>query len=105
MSYEHLIWERDGAVGRVTLNRPDSLNSWTGDFGRELKQVVEHDAADPDVRAVLELEDPRVLHLADDGDFELGSRVEPKTGVRRKRQYLRTRRSLLLRTRSRTLAS
>jgi 2-(1,2-epoxy-1,2-dihydrophenyl)acetyl-CoA isomerase len=53
MSYEHLIWERDGAAGRVTLNRPDSLNSWTGDFGRELKQVVEHDAADPDVRAVL----------------------------------------------------
>ncbi|MGH2783498.1 MAG: enoyl-CoA hydratase [Thermoleophilaceae bacterium] len=53
MSYEHLIWERDGGVGRVTLNRPDSLNSWTAAFGRELKQVVERDAADPDVRAVL----------------------------------------------------
>ena len=47
MSYEHVIWEQDGAVGRVTLNRPDSLNAWTGDFGRELKQVVEGDAADP----------------------------------------------------------
>ena len=53
MSYEHVIWEQDGAVGRVTLNRPDSLNAWTGDFGRELKQVVERDAADPAVRAVL----------------------------------------------------
>jgi 2-(1,2-epoxy-1,2-dihydrophenyl)acetyl-CoA isomerase len=53
MSYEHVIWERDGGVGRVTLNRPDSLNAWTHDFGRELKQVIERDAPDPAVRAVL----------------------------------------------------
>ena len=53
MSYEHVIWERDGGLGRVTLNRPDSLNAWTHDFGRELKQVIERDAADPAVRAVL----------------------------------------------------
>ena len=53
MSYEHVIWEQNGAVGRVTLNRPDSLNAWTGAFGRELKQVIERDAADPAVRAVL----------------------------------------------------
>jgi 2-(1,2-epoxy-1,2-dihydrophenyl)acetyl-CoA isomerase len=53
MSYEHLIWERDGGVGRITLNRPDSLNAWIAGFGRELKQVIERDAADPAVRAVL----------------------------------------------------
>jgi 2-(1,2-epoxy-1,2-dihydrophenyl)acetyl-CoA isomerase len=53
MSYEHVIWERDGGVGRLTLNRPDSLNAWNSDFGRELKQVIEGDAADPGVRAVL----------------------------------------------------
>jgi 2-(1,2-epoxy-1,2-dihydrophenyl)acetyl-CoA isomerase len=53
MSYEHVIWERDGGVGRITLNRPDSLNAWTHDFGRELKQVIERDAADPAVRSVL----------------------------------------------------
>jgi 2-(1,2-epoxy-1,2-dihydrophenyl)acetyl-CoA isomerase len=53
MSYEHVIWERDGGVGRLTLNRPDSLNAWTRDFGRELKQAIEGDAADPSVRAVL----------------------------------------------------
>jgi 2-(1,2-epoxy-1,2-dihydrophenyl)acetyl-CoA isomerase len=53
MSYEHVIWERDGAVGRLTLNRPESLNAWTAAFGRELKQVIEGDAADPEVRAVL----------------------------------------------------
>jgi 2-(1,2-epoxy-1,2-dihydrophenyl)acetyl-CoA isomerase len=53
MSYEHVNWEQDGGVGRVTLNRPDSLNAWTRDFGRELKQAIEGDAADPSVRAVL----------------------------------------------------
>jgi 2-(1,2-epoxy-1,2-dihydrophenyl)acetyl-CoA isomerase len=53
MSYEHVIWERDGGVGRVTLNRPDSLNAWTSELGRELKQVIESDAAHPGVRAVL----------------------------------------------------
>jgi 2-(1,2-epoxy-1,2-dihydrophenyl)acetyl-CoA isomerase len=53
MDYEHVIWEQNGGVGRITLNRPDSLNAWIEDFGRELKQVIEVDAADPRVRAVL----------------------------------------------------
>ena len=53
MTYETVIWERSGGVGRITLNRPETLNAWTGAFGRELKQVVTEDAADPAVRAVL----------------------------------------------------
>jgi 2-(1,2-epoxy-1,2-dihydrophenyl)acetyl-CoA isomerase len=53
MSYEHVIWEQDGGVGRLTLNRPDTLNAWTAEFGHDLKQVIEGDAADPTVRAVL----------------------------------------------------
>jgi 2-(1,2-epoxy-1,2-dihydrophenyl)acetyl-CoA isomerase len=53
MSYETVIWEQSEGVGRVTLNRPDTLNAWTAEFGRELKQVVTGDAADPSVRAVL----------------------------------------------------
>jgi 2-(1,2-epoxy-1,2-dihydrophenyl)acetyl-CoA isomerase len=53
MSYEHLIWEQDGAAARITLNRPDTLNAWHHDFGRELKQAIEVEAADPSVRALL----------------------------------------------------
>src|SRR5918998_2808250 len=53
MSYEHLIWERDGGVGRLTLNRPDSLNAWTDEFGQELKALIDGEAADESVRAVL----------------------------------------------------
>jgi 2-(1,2-epoxy-1,2-dihydrophenyl)acetyl-CoA isomerase len=53
MNYETLIWEQSGGAGRLTLNRPDSLNSWTAQFGQELKQVLEGEAADPACRAVL----------------------------------------------------
>jgi 2-(1,2-epoxy-1,2-dihydrophenyl)acetyl-CoA isomerase len=53
MSYRTVKWELSKGVGRVTLNRPDSLNAWTAELGGELKQVITGDAADPAVRAVL----------------------------------------------------
>ena len=53
MSYETVIWEQTGAVGRLTLNRPETLNAWTAEFGRELRHVIESEAADDSVRAVL----------------------------------------------------
>jgi 2-(1,2-epoxy-1,2-dihydrophenyl)acetyl-CoA isomerase len=53
MGYENLIWEQHEGVGRLTLNRPDSLNAWTADLGQELKAVIERDAAEPSVRAML----------------------------------------------------
>jgi 2-(1,2-epoxy-1,2-dihydrophenyl)acetyl-CoA isomerase len=53
MSYETVTWERSGGVGRITLNRPDSLNAWTAQLGRDLKEAITVDAADPAVRAVL----------------------------------------------------
>ena len=53
MSYETIIWEESEGVGRVTLNRPQTLNAWTAEFGRELKRVVETEAAADSVRAVL----------------------------------------------------
>jgi 2-(1,2-epoxy-1,2-dihydrophenyl)acetyl-CoA isomerase len=53
MSYETIIWEQDGGVGRLTLNRPERLNAWTTEFGQELKDAIEGPAADPSVRAVL----------------------------------------------------
>src|SRR2546421_1447214 len=53
MAYETVIWEQDGGVGRLTLNRPETLNAWTAAFGEELRQVVTGEAADASVRAVL----------------------------------------------------
>src|SRR5215210_5199507 len=53
MSYETVIWDQSEGVGRITLNRPDTLNAWIPDFGRELKQVIEGEASEESVRAVL----------------------------------------------------
>ena len=53
MGHETIIWEQAEGVGRITLNRPDTLNAWITEFGRELKEVIEGEAADESVRAVL----------------------------------------------------
>ncbi len=53
MSHETVLWEQEDGVGRLTLNRPETRNAWTAGFGKELKAVIEGEAADPSVRAVL----------------------------------------------------
>jgi 2-(1,2-epoxy-1,2-dihydrophenyl)acetyl-CoA isomerase len=53
VAYETIVWEQTGAVGRLTLNRPESLNAWTQQLGLELRTIIERDAADESVRAVL----------------------------------------------------
>ena len=42
-----------GGAARVVLNRPDSLNAWNEQFGRELLEVVQEVSADEAVRAVM----------------------------------------------------
>jgi 2-(1,2-epoxy-1,2-dihydrophenyl)acetyl-CoA isomerase len=53
MSYETVKWEQDGGVGRITLDRPETMNAWIDEFGREVGEVINQRAADPSVRAVL----------------------------------------------------
>ena len=48
-----VLWEQDGSVGLVTLNRPDNLNAWTAEFGAALRDVIHGPAADESVRAVV----------------------------------------------------
>jgi len=53
MTYTTIQWEQSGGIGRITLNRPETLNAWTSEFGAELKRAVNEDAADSSIRAVL----------------------------------------------------
>ncbi|NLT05650.1 MAG: enoyl-CoA hydratase [Solirubrobacterales bacterium] len=53
MSYETVKWERDGGVGRIVLDRPETLNAWNTQFGEDLRAAVADAAADDAVRAVL----------------------------------------------------
>src|SRR3954463_11009081 len=48
-----VIWEQDDGIGRITLNRPETINAWTAEFGKELVDTVESASADESVRAVL----------------------------------------------------
>ena len=52
-SRETVKLEVSGGAARVVLNRPDSLNSWNEQFGRELLEVVREVSADDAVRAVM----------------------------------------------------
>src|SRR5680860_639465 len=53
VSYETVKWEQDGGVGRIVLNRPETLNAWNTQFGQDLKDAVAAAAGDDSVRAVL----------------------------------------------------
>lgn len=53
MNDDVVLWEASDGVGRITLNRPDSLNAWTDELGRRLGDALLERAADPGVRAVL----------------------------------------------------
>ena len=53
LAYETIIWELRDGVGRLTLNRPETINAWVGQLGSEIRQVIEGEAAADDVRCVL----------------------------------------------------
>jgi 2-(1,2-epoxy-1,2-dihydrophenyl)acetyl-CoA isomerase len=78
MASDTILWERSGAVGRLTLNRPESLNAWTAELGHELKRVVEDEASDPEVRAVLITGEGR--GFSSGADLKSGFEPSPEDG-------------------------
>jgi len=53
MAYTHLLFEHDQGVARITLNRPDVLNSFNRAMARELRDALDRVARDETLRAVL----------------------------------------------------
>lgn len=53
MSHEHILVDVDGPVARVTLNRPERMNSMTNLMVRETTQALERLAGDGSVRVVV----------------------------------------------------
>jgi 2-(1,2-epoxy-1,2-dihydrophenyl)acetyl-CoA isomerase len=86
MSYEMLIWEVEDGVGRLTLNRPDSLNAWIPEFGQELSHVIQNEAADDAVRAVLITGAGR--GFSSGADLKAGFEAHPDDGMPNVRKEL-----------------
>lgn len=48
-----VLYERDGRIARITLNRPDVLNAIDDEMPRELEAAVEQANADPGVHVIV----------------------------------------------------
>lgn len=53
MSFENILFSIDAGIARITLNRPDRLNSFTVAMHRELREAIGTVKADPGVRVLL----------------------------------------------------
>jgi enoyl-CoA hydratase len=77
MQYEHVLVDRHGAVGVVTLDRPRVLNALSPALIEELSDALDRFDAEPDVRAVVLTGGPRVFAAgADIGDMSERGPVE-----------------------------
>ena len=79
MAYETVKWEQDGGVGRLTLNRPETLNAWNSEFGEEMKQVIQGEATDGSVRALLITGEGRAFSSG--ADLKAGFKPHPDDGM------------------------
>ncbi len=53
MTYETLLWEQDGPVLTLTLNRPDKLNAYTATMGLEIEDAFVRADEDDSVRVII----------------------------------------------------
>ena len=53
VEYADVRYRVDGGVAHIELHRPEALNAWTPDMGREVLDAVRRASADEAVRAVL----------------------------------------------------
>jgi 2-(1,2-epoxy-1,2-dihydrophenyl)acetyl-CoA isomerase len=52
-AYDTIALAVSGPVARIELNRPEALNAWTPELGRELLHAVRAVSADPSVRVLV----------------------------------------------------
>ena len=53
MNYENILFSRDGGIARLTLNRPDRLNSFNDAMHAEVRDALEQVEADATARVLL----------------------------------------------------
>ena len=53
LNLETVDLTRSGGVAWVTMNRPEALNAWTRQLGRDIIAALDEVAADPELRAIV----------------------------------------------------
>ena len=53
MTYNNILFDIAGGIARLTLNRPDKLNSFTADMHGEVRSALERLAADTTARVLV----------------------------------------------------
>ena len=53
MSYQHILYAAEGGIARLTLNRPDRLNSFNDAMHEEVRDALAHIKESADIRVLL----------------------------------------------------
>jgi len=53
MNFEQILYEKDGPILTITLNRPDKLNAFTGQMMKEIIEAMDAADTDDEVRAII----------------------------------------------------
>lgn len=53
MGYKEIIFEKEGQIGIITLNRPERLNAYTWTMGQEMHDAIMEVENDPEMRVAI----------------------------------------------------
>jgi 2-(1,2-epoxy-1,2-dihydrophenyl)acetyl-CoA isomerase len=74
--YDGLLYEREGAVAKITLNRPEKLNAIRHTMIQGIDELVEASGKDPEVRVIVITGNGRAFSSGDDIVGGMGDRPE-----------------------------
>lgn len=83
--YEHVLYEVDGPVLTITLNRPDALNALSPDLEREFHEALDEATTDDRVRSIIVTGAGRAFSAGYDisGDSSTRPRLPTSTHLKR----------------------
>jgi enoyl-CoA hydratase/carnithine racemase len=74
--FNNLLWEQDGAVLVLTLNRPDQMNAISPELNKELRSALASAEKDPSIRAIVLTGSGKAFCAG----YDLGEDEDPRGG-------------------------
>src|SRR3546814_18634248 len=78
MTYEHIRYEKRGAVAVITYDKQERRNAWSPPLYRETERAIESANEDEEVGAIVLTHEGPIF--CDGTDFNAGPQVDPDTG-------------------------